>query len=116
MIETNWIRPAALGAIGGAAALALVGFNWGGWTTATTAASMADAQAQEQVALALTPFCMANYRADPNGGETLSALKAAQPYERRRMVMEAGWATPPGATDADRDLALACAEQLMNES
>lgn len=114
MIDIKWMKTAALGAAAGAAALAIVGFSWGGWMTASTARTMADDQAEEQVVLALAPVCVAKYRADPRGAETLTALKAAQSYNRRQIVMDAGWATPPGASDPDRDLADACADQIMN--
>jgi len=114
MIDIKWIQTAAVGAVAGAAALAIVGFSWGGWMTAGGARSMARDQAEQQVVLALAPICVAKYHADPQGAETLTALKAAQSYQRRQIVMDAGWATPPGASDPDRDLADACADQIVN--
>ncbi|MDF2235312.1 hypothetical protein P2H44_22365 [Albimonas sp. CAU 1670] len=116
MIDTKWIQPAAFGAVAGAAALAIVGFGWGGWMTAGSAETMAGDRAEEQVVLALSPVCFAKYRADPMGGQTLTELKAAQSYQRRQIVMDAGYATPPGADGPDRDLAAACAERIMEGS
>jgi hypothetical protein len=112
-MDTQWIQPAAFGAVAGAAALAVLGFGWGGWMTGSSAETMANARADEQVVLALEPVCMASYRRDPTRSDTLAELKSAPSYQRRQIVMDAGWATPPGGDSPNRDLAAACAEQIL---
>ncbi len=44
MNAPEWTKPAVMGAVAGAIALAIVGFSWGGWMTATTAATVANAE------------------------------------------------------------------------
>jgi hypothetical protein len=94
-------------------ALAVVGFTWGGWVTGGTAE--AQAVQREKIAMvdALVPFCVARSGADdPVAAQTLSELRDAREYQRAEILMKAGWATPPGAGTADRDLARACATKL----
>ena len=61
---------------------------------------------------ALLPICMEQSKQDPGAMKTLADLKAASSYQRSDMVMESGWATMPGAAQADRKVANACLEQL----
>ena len=50
-------KPALWGAAGGAVALAIVGFTWGGWMTNGTANKLADERADSAVVAVLTPIC-----------------------------------------------------------
>ena len=47
------VKPACWGAVGGAIALAITGFMWGGWVTGGHAKTLADAA----VTAALVPIC-----------------------------------------------------------
>jgi alpha/beta superfamily hydrolase len=53
----HWLQ----GAAGGAIALAIVGFAWGGWSTSGATAKQAEAAVQT----ALIPFCVKDIMADP---------------------------------------------------
>jgi hypothetical protein len=108
----EWLKPGLYGAAVGAVALAIVGFSWGGWMTAGTAGKMAADQARLEVVAALVPICLEQSKQDPQANETLAELKAATSYKRSGMLMEAGWATMPGATDPDRIVASACMDKL----
>jgi len=110
-----WTKPAVYGALVGAAALAFVGFNWGGWVTAGTANKMAAEQARAEVVAALVPICIDQSKQDPFVVQTLARLKDTTRYQRSDMLMEAGWATMPGSTDPDRNVATACMEQLATQ-
>jgi hypothetical protein len=44
--------------------------------------------------------------------ETLIQLKDASSYNRSDMLMEAGWATMPGSTAPNRNVASACMDKL----
>jgi hypothetical protein len=50
-------EPALWGIAGGALALAIVGFSWGGWTTAGKADSTTKALVDTAVVSALAPVC-----------------------------------------------------------
>jgi dienelactone hydrolase len=108
----EWLKPGLKGAAVGAAALAIVGFTWGGWVTGSTARQMAADQAQLEVVAALVPICIEQSRQDPQVVETLAQLKSASSYKRRDMLMNAGWATMPGTSEPDRNVAKACIEEL----
>ena len=51
-----------LGAVGGALALAGIGFSYGGWMTGGRAAEFAQRQADSAVTAALAPICVENFR------------------------------------------------------
>ena len=105
-------KPALWGAVGGAVALAIIGFSWGGWVTGGTAKQMASDQARLEVVAALVPVCLAQSSQDPKVVETLALLKDASSYQRSDILMKAGWATVPGTSDPNRYVASACMEKL----
>lgn len=108
----EWTKPALVGAGAGAIALAIVGFNWGGWLTTATAAKMSDKGSMAAVAAALTPYCLANAKQDPMAASVMAELKSANSYQRRAIVEKSGWATPLGAESPDRALAQSCLDAL----
>jgi dienelactone hydrolase len=106
-------KPALYGAVAGAVALAIVGFSWGGWVTGGMAKEMAADQARLEVVAALVPICLQQSSQDPGIVETLALMKDAYFNERRDMVIKAGWATMPGSSDPNRNVARACMEELV---
>lgn len=116
MKNPEWLKPGLYGGAIGAIVVAIVGFSWGGWVTASTAESMASDRAKLEVVAALLPICVAQSAADPDSGARLSELKETRNYQRAEILMKTGWATMPGSTDPDRALANACAEKLAAPS
>jgi alpha/beta superfamily hydrolase len=112
MNAPDWLKPALYGAAAGAVALAIVGFSWGGWVTGGTAKQMASDQARLEVVAALVPICMEQSSQDPKVVETLAQLKDTSSYQRSDMLMKTGWATMPGSSDPNRDVARACMDKL----
>lgn len=115
MSMPEWLKPSLLGAAAGATALAIAGFSWGGWMTQGSADQMASEMAQAEVVAALVPVCIQLSEMDPMAAQTFSKLKEASNYQRRGIVMEAGWATMPGTSEANRYVATACLEKLSAE-
>ena len=111
----EWLKPGIYGAAVGAAALAIVGFSWGGWVTGSTAETLASNQARLEVIAALVPICVEQSNRDPHVVDTLAQLKGTSSYKRADMLMEAGWATMPGSSDPNRDVARACTKVLAAE-
>ncbi len=60
-------KPALWGAAGGAIALAIVGFTWGGWMTTGTANKLADQRADTAVVAILTPICVDKFQQKAGG-------------------------------------------------
>jgi hypothetical protein len=112
MKTPEWLKPGLYGAACGAIALAVVGFNWGGWVTGGTAQRMAVDQSQADVVAALTSICVDQSKRDPQLAERIALMKAASSWERGDLVMKNGWATMPGTTDSNRLVARACAEKI----
>jgi hypothetical protein len=107
-------KPALWGAAGGAVALAIVGFTWGGWMTTSTAKKLADQRADSAVVAILTPICVDKFQQNGDATANLTALKKiSSSWEQGNFVEKGGWATRPGATSPDYVLARACAETLV---
>ncbi len=102
------LSPGIWGAIAGAAILAIVGFNWGGWVTG----SEADEMAQTAVVDRLVPICVGQFEMDTDKVMKLAELKKADTWKRGDFVVKQGWATMPGAKEANSDVARGCAEKV----
>lgn len=107
-------EPFLLGTVAGAIALAVVGFNWGGWVTGATADKMAETRADKAVGTALAPVCIAQFSKDPNAPATLKAFKALNTWEQGDYVGKGGWATMPGSKEKEPSgvVVSACVEAL----
>ena len=107
------IKPALWGAVGGAIALAIIGFALGGWVTGGTAQKMAEKLAQEAVVARLAPICVEQYNQESEKDQKLKELKESKSWERDDYVEKQGWATMPGEKEADSNVAGKCAELLV---
>jgi len=108
-------KPGVYGAVGGAIAVSILGFNWGGWTTAGNAQKMAHVFAVEQVTEAMVPVCLNASAADPERAAKLAILEDTSSFKRRNAMMATGWATFPGTDEPNRELAAACLERLEQD-
>lgn len=106
------LKPGIYGAVIGAAIVGIVGFTWGGWVTGGTAQERAMAMSRDDVVAAMVPVCLDMAQTDPDRAAKLAVIRDAQTYQRRDALMEAGWATVPGAEAPDRDIAQACLASL----
>ena len=108
MTFPDWTKPGLYGAVGGAIAISFLGFNWGGWTTKSTAQTMAQELAAKEVTLAMVPVCLNTSVADPDRAKKLASLQELTGFSRRTAMMDTGWAIRPGSDAPDRALADAC--------
>lgn len=104
------ITPGIWGAVLGAAALAIVGFNWGGWVTGNKAKEMAEAA----IVGRLVPICVGQYNEDSNKVAKLAELKSTDTWKRADYVTKQGWATMPGAKEANSEVAGDCATKIAS--
>jgi hypothetical protein len=106
------VKPAAWGMVGGAIAMAIIGF-WGlGWTTAASADRLGQSRADAAVATALVPYCVSKAQLDPDGAKLTKFRTEQSSWTRNQIVRDSGWATMSGMTSPDSALANACAEKL----
>jgi hypothetical protein len=109
----EWLKPGLFGVAAGAAALAIVGFSWGGWVTGGTVKQVVETASQTATVTALVPICADKFERAANADNGLIAkISAVNAWERDSHLMKAGWATFPGAAKPDANVAVACANLL----
>ena len=102
------------GAAAGAVASMVIGFSWGGWMTGGSAIKLVDERANTAVVAALTPVCTEKFLQNGDAKANLAVLqKISTTWEQGDYLQKGGWATRPGATSSDYQLARACAEKLV---
>jgi pimeloyl-ACP methyl ester carboxylesterase len=109
------LKPAIWGAVAGAAALAIVGFSWGGWVSRSSAELHANEKAATAVAGALAPICLENFRRAADAPAKLLELKKANSWEQVGFIEKGGWARMPGSTAIDPVMARACATLIISD-
>jgi hypothetical protein len=107
-------KPAVWGVVGGAIALAIVGFSWGGWVTGGRAEADAMQRANNAVVAALAPVCVERFQRAADVSSNLAALKKVDSWAQGDFVEKGGWATAPGSKASDQvsAVARACASLL----
>lgn len=103
-IET---KPALWGVAGGAVAMAIVGFTWGGWITGGKAESTAVIRVNDAVVLALAPVCVDQFQRAADAKANLTELKKVETWSQGDFVEKGGWAAVPGTNSSERVSAVA---------
>ena len=111
----EWVKPGVWGALIGAVVIAIIGFSAGWVVTTSTAEQTAQRKVDKAVISALTPICVAQFKSVPQAERTthLAALQKEDSWERSDYVEKQGWATMPGATEPNDEVADACVTELM---
>jgi len=109
-IET---KPALWGIVGGAVALAIVGFSWGGWITGGKAEVAAQTRVDDAIVAALAPVCVEKFQRAGEAPANLVALKKVDTWSQGEFVEKGGWAAVPGTHSSGRTSAVAKACALL---
>jgi len=98
------------GLILGAVIVMIVGFAWGGWTTAGSA----EAMSAEAVLASRSAICVAQFMMQPTHEEKLKEFKGLNRWGRYRVefIEQGGWDKMPGQEDAGPAVARACVDGL----
>jgi hypothetical protein len=96
------------GLICGAVIAMIIGFGWGGWTTAGATQKMSD----EAVLASQAAICVAQFMKQPNHEEKLKELEEFEYWKRAEFIEKGGWDKMPGQEKADYAVARACADGL----
>ena len=115
-MKKEYIKPFALGLGVGAIVLLIVIFSAGWVVTSGSAKADAKAMATDAVMNRLAPIALAQFMQDPDKEEQLTEIKKLDSYgmnNRTDYVKKQGWATMPGETESDYNVADECAKRIM---
>ena len=80
----------------------------------STANRLAADQVSTAVVAVLTPICVAKFLQNSDAQANLAALREiSSNWQQGQYLEKGGWATRPGATSSDYELARACAAKLV---
>jgi hypothetical protein len=96
------------GLVCGAIIAMIIGFGWGGWTTAATNQKMSD----EAVLASQAAICVAQFMKQPNHEEKLKELGELDSWKRSEFIEKGGYDKMPGQEKAGYAVGRACAEGL----
>ena len=102
------IKYGVWGLVCGAVMAMIIGFAWGGWTTAGTTETMT----QEAVVASQAAICVAQFMKEPNHEENLKEFEAVNRWKRDEFIKKGGWDKMPGQKKADYAVAQTCAVGL----
>src|SRR5882762_1873742 len=114
ILQGDTIKRLIQGALAGAVATMIVGFNWGGWSLESTAAKRADEASRSAVVAVLAPICVDKFQHSADVTNNFVELKKVSTYMQGSFVEKGGWATSPGSDKANSAVAQACATMLGN--
>ncbi|MFQ6180376.1 hypothetical protein ACLMJV_00230 [Sinorhizobium meliloti] len=92
----------------------VVGFTWGGWTTAGRAGTMADLAVRQARAELISSVCVHNIVSAPDAAQNLVELKSKSSWEQDNFIEEGGWAVVAGLSKPVPDAADTCADALVS--
>ena len=96
------------GFICGAIITMIIGFGWGGWTTAGTTRQMTE----EAVLVSQAAICVAQFMKQPNHEVRLKDLGEMDSWKRAEFIEKGGWDRMPGQENAGFAVSQACAKGL----
>ncbi len=111
MLQGDSLTRLLQGAAVGAGATMIIGFQWGGWLTGSTAANQTREAEQAAIVRVLAPICVDRFQHAADASANLAQLQKAESWTRDEIITKAGWTTFPGSTP-DRQVAQACADLL----
>ena len=94
--------------IAGAVIAMIIGFAWGGWSTAATTQKISE----EAVLASNAAICVAQFMNEPNHEEKLKELGEVSSYQRSGFIEKGGWEKMPGQEKADYGVSRACADGI----
>ena len=96
------------GLICGAIISMIIGFGWGGWTTAGTTQSMTD----EAILASQSAICVAQFMKQSDYDGKLKEFGELDSWKRTEFIEKGGWDKMPGQEKADYAVARACVDGL----
>jgi poly(3-hydroxybutyrate) depolymerase len=114
MLQGESLKRLVQGAVVGAVATMIVGFNWGGWMLGSSARTVADSTAASAVVAAIAPICVNHFQHSADATTNMATLRKTSEWDQASFVEKGGWAVMPGSKDADSGVSQACANLLAS--
>jgi len=102
------IKYGVWGLICGGIIAMIIGFGWGGWTTAATNQKISE----EAVLASQAAIFVAQFMKQPNHEAKLKELADLSTWKRSDFIEKEGWDKMPGQEKADYSVSRACADGL----
>ena len=102
------IKYGCWGLIVGAIIAMIIGFGWGGWTTASTSQKMTE----DAVLASQAAICVAQFMKAPDQAEKLKEFEGITQWKRDDFIEKGGWNIMPGQEKAVYGVAQACSDGL----
>ena len=92
----------------GAVIAMIIGFGWGGWSTASATQKMTEKALLES----RTAICVAQFMSDSSNSDNLLEFAKIDSWKRWELVEKGGWDKMPGQEEAGDGVARACANGI----
>jgi hypothetical protein len=92
----------------GAVIAMIIGFAWGGWSTAATTQKISE----QAVLASQAAICVAQFMKQSNHEEKLKEIGDVSSYQRADFIEKGGWDKMPGQEKADYGVSRACADGI----
>jgi len=102
------IKYGGWGLVCGAIIAMIIGFAWGGWSTAATTQKVSE----EAIMASQSAICVAQFMKEPNHEKKLKELGELNSWKRSEFIEKEGWDKMPGQEKADYGVSRACADGL----
>ena len=105
---TGKLKYGGWGLVCGAVIAMIIGFGWGGWSTAATTQKKSD----EAVLASQAAICVAQFMTQPNHEEKLKDLEEVSTYQRANFIEKGGWDVMPGQEKAQYGVSRSCIDGI----
>jgi hypothetical protein len=105
---TGKIKYGGWGLACGAIIAMIIGFGWGGWSTAATTQKISE----KAVLTSQAAICVGQFMKQPNYEETLKELGEVRSYQQANFIEKGGWDIMPGKEKADYGVSQSCADGI----
>lgn len=102
------IKYGSWGLVVGAVIAMIIGFGWGGWTTASTNQQMTE----DAVLASQAAICVAQFMKTPGHADKLKEFESITQWKRDDFIEKGGWNIMPGQEKAVSGVAQACTDGL----
>jgi hypothetical protein len=102
------IKYGGWGLVCGAVIAIIIGFAWGGWSTAANTQKVSE----QAVLASQAAICVAQFMKETNHEEKLKELADVSSYQRANFIEKGGWDKMPGLEKAGWGVSRACADGI----